>query len=365
MNCTNGTPARGTEPVYYDSLRKSHNEANGQNWQLAMSFGVFLHRSDSIYDDLPTERYQFPKPYLSRAQQCVGDWVIYYEPTKVPDTRGYFAVAKVQQITPDPTAQDRFLALIEPGSYLPFVSPVPFADASGLAEQGLLNEKGRISGRAQAAIRAISPADFNRIIERGLPDNDTTLPRVDAPSPLSEMSESLEPFDHAILPRDRIAFMSSRINRDRVFRQIVLSAYDARCAVTGLKLINGGGRAEVEAAHIRPVEHDGPDIVQNGLALSGTAHWMFDRGLISVADDHKILISAASTTRRAFDPWLIQPEIFFCQKRRASTRADNTCNGIGRIASRPSSQSENRNGADYNARATPKLTQPSAPPPRT
>ena len=51
------------------------------------------------------------------------------------------------------------------------------------------------------------------------------------------------------------------------------------------------GRAEVEAAHIRPVEANGPDIVSNGLALSGTAHWMFDRGLISISDDREILIS--------------------------------------------------------------------------
>lgn len=57
------------------------------------------------------------------------------------------------------------------------------------------------------------------------------------------------------------------------------------------KLINGGGRAEVAAAHIRPVEANGPDIVSNGLALSGTAHWMFDRGLISLSDDLEILIS--------------------------------------------------------------------------
>ena len=48
----------------------------------------------------------------------------------------------------------------------------------------------------------------------------------------------------------------------------------------------------MEAAHIRPVERDGPDIVNNGLALSGTAHWMFDRGLISVADDHRIMVSS-------------------------------------------------------------------------
>ena len=51
------------------------------------------------------------------------------------------------------------------------------------------------------------------------------------------------------------------------------------------------GRAEVDAAHIRPVEKNGPDIVSNGLALSGTAHWMFDRGLISLSDDLEILIS--------------------------------------------------------------------------
>lgn len=61
--------------------------------------------------------------------------------------------------------------------------------------------------------------------------------------------------------------------------------------ISGLRLINGGGRAEVTAAHIRPVEAGGPDIVSNGIALSGTAHWMFDRGLVSLADDLEILDS--------------------------------------------------------------------------
>jgi putative restriction endonuclease len=93
------------------------------------------------------------------------------------------------------------------------------------------------------------------------------------------------------------SFTVLRIVRDRVFRRVVLRAYDQRCAVTGLSFINGGGRAEVAAAHIRPVEAGGPDIVNNGLALSGTAHWMFDRGLISLSDDLEILIS-----RQANDP---------------------------------------------------------------
>jgi putative restriction endonuclease len=63
------------------------------------------------------------------------------------------------------------------------------------------------------------------------------------------------------------------------------------CAMTGLKIINGGGRSEVQAAHIRPVEHRGPDSVRNGIALSGTMHWMFDRGLISVEDDYSLLLA--------------------------------------------------------------------------
>lgn len=253
-----------------------------------MSFCVFMHRSDSIYDDSPTERYQFPKQYLSRAEGSVGDWVVYLEPTKVTGTRGYFAIARVQQIIPDPKAPGMYLALIEPGSYLDFVRPVPFSDVNGPIEHGLLNESGKLSGRAQSAVRSISPHDFHRIIERGLDDQEPLLPRADERQ--SELEDEQAPYVFE-QQRDRIQTLTLRIVRDRAFRKIVLRAYSERCTITGLKLINGGGRAEVEAAHIRPVEKDGPDVVNNGLALSGTAHWMFDRGLISLSDSLEILIS--------------------------------------------------------------------------
>jgi hypothetical protein len=48
-----------------------------------MSLGVFIHRPDSIYDDRPAERYQFPRQYLGRVQACLGDWILYYEPRKL------------------------------------------------------------------------------------------------------------------------------------------------------------------------------------------------------------------------------------------------------------------------------------------
>lgn len=261
-----------------------------------MGFGVFIHRSDSIYDDSPAERYQFPSQYLRRVEACLGDWIVYYEPRKVVETRGYFAVAKVQQVIPDPKAPGMYLALIEPGSYLDFVDPVPFSDIDGLAERGLLNEEGAISGRAQSAVRPLAASDFSRIVARGLSESEPLLPRDGEASAAWGLEEEQAPFAFE-QSRDRVRFVVSRIVRDRVFRRIVLRAYDERCAISGLKLINGGGRAEAVAAHIRPVEADGPDIVSNGIALSGTAHWMFDRGLIGLSDELEILVS-----RQANDP---------------------------------------------------------------
>lgn len=261
-----------------------------------MAFGVFIHRTDSIYDDVPSERYQFPKQYLTRVQRCKGDWIIYLEPSKVKNTKGYFAVAKVQDVVPDPRNADMHLAVIELGTYLDFGDPVPFRDADDVVEQGLLNDLGKISGRAQAAVRPLSSTDFARIVERGIGAEDDILPRIGQAGAADGFKEDQTPFQFPSA-RERVNQLTNRTVRDRNFRKNVLRAYGERCAITGLRLINGGGRAEVEAAHIRPVEHDGPDIVSNGMALSGTAHWMFDRGLVGLSDDLAILIS-----RQANDP---------------------------------------------------------------
>ncbi len=257
----------------------------------AMAFGVFIHRTDSIYDDVPSERYQFPAQYLTRAQQCEGDWIVYLEPTKVKLTKGYFAVAKVQEIIADPRNMDMYLAVIAPGSYLDFGDPVPFRDQGGVVERGLLNDQGNVSGRAQSAVRPISDMDFDRIISRGLVNESGVLPRLGTQPEVDGFADAHQvPFGH-IPVRERVIQLTNRTVRDRNFRRTVLRAYGERCAITGLRLINGGGRAEVEAAHIRPVGHDGPDIVSNGIALSGTAHWMFDRGLVGLSDDLEVLVS--------------------------------------------------------------------------
>ena len=93
-----------------------------------MTLGVFVHRTDSIYDDSPAQRYQFPAQYLGRARACVGDWVLYYEPVKVKDTRGYFAVARVQEIIPDPSVRAMFIAVMNPAATSS--SPVRYRSAA-------------------------------------------------------------------------------------------------------------------------------------------------------------------------------------------------------------------------------------------
>jgi putative restriction endonuclease len=91
--------------------------------------------------------------------------------------------------------------------------------------------------------------------------------------------------------RPIVEMVVARPFRDAAFAASVKTAYANTCAMTGLRIINGGGRSEVQAAHIRPVAAGGSDSVRNGLALSGTIHWLFDRGLVSVDDNFSILIA--------------------------------------------------------------------------
>jgi len=242
--------------------------------------GVFVHRRDTHYTDRPDEQYQFPKIYLTRATQFKGDWAVYYEPVKAGG-RGFYAVAFVEDIVPDPTTPDHFLALIEPGSYLDFGQNVPHRIDGELVESGLRN--------AQAAVRPLIAEDFVRIINLGLGEDPSFLPRTDFADSATLAEERLPySFEHE---QERERILTSRTARDANFRKGIIRAYDRRCAFTGLQFINGGGRAEVEAAHIKPVSAKGPDSVNNGLALCGTMHWMFDRGLLSLGDDLSIMVS--------------------------------------------------------------------------
>ncbi len=258
-----------------------------------MTKAVFTTKVTPSYDDLPETRYHFPRAYLNQVRQAVGDYIVYYEPRRSSSelsSRGgrqsYFGVARVDSVIADTALADHYFAIIDPTSYLDFDRAVPFYEGESYYESSLKKGDGSTNkGAFGRAVRLIPDGEFDRILKSGFaPILTDDIKSQNALLP--GLSELPVPFERPV-----VEMMVSRPFRERSFMHNVRAAYSNRCAITGLRLINGGGRPEVQAAHIQPVASKGPDSIRNGLALSGTVHWMFDRGLISIGDDYRILVA--------------------------------------------------------------------------
>ena len=262
-----------------------------------MAKAIFTIKSGSGYDDRPEEYYHFPRTYLNQARSAIGDYVIYYEPRRTssddPTTgrQAYFATARVRDVVPDDAKEDHYYALVS--DHLDFDKPVPFVHDGSYYESALQKDDGTTNkGAFGRAVRLIPDPEFDLILRMGFAaelvrDNTEHTAQINFDGPEIE------------LERPIVEMTVSRPFRDKAFTKAVRFAYENRCAVTGLCLINGGGRPEVQAAHIRPVAENGPDTIRNGLALSGTFHWLFDRGLISIADDYRILVADKKVPEQA------------------------------------------------------------------
>jgi len=251
-----------------------------------MVHAVFHHKPDSPYDDRPDRYYHFPKIYLDRVRSTVGDRIIYYGP--VGKKAGFYTgSARVAGIRADGNRPNHFYA--DMVDYIDFDRPVHYRTNGGYERRLVTADGGINGGHAINAVRIIDESEYAAILAAGLserepwPDRNDFTPEYDVDG-LSE-SESIFEFRPVSLQ------ITNRLFRERKFKHHVRDAYDRTCAFTGLRLLNGQGRPEVEAAHIVPVSHGGTDSVRNGIALSGTVHWMFDRGLLSLANNYKILLS--------------------------------------------------------------------------
>ncbi len=138
------------------------------------------------------------------------------------------------------------------------------------------------------AVRFIPNDEYTHVLHAGFNELIVGSPQ-HTREPRITLEDKRKDFERRIVQQ-----VINRPFRDAIFSKQVKIAYSNTCAVTGLKIINGGGRAEVEAAHIRPVSDDGRDSVRNGIALCKTVHWMFDRGLISIDDDYTLLVKKGS-----------------------------------------------------------------------
>jgi putative restriction endonuclease len=270
---------------------------------------VFTTKVEPAYDDLPEVRYHFPRTYLNQVEAALGSWIVYYEPRRSTSDlassggrSAYFAIAQVETITPDPFQADHFYAHMV--GYLEFSRPVPFKEGGYYYEDALRKSDGSTNkGAFGRAVRNLPGHEFDRIFEAGFARiiGETPLAPIDSdsmayqnPSLLVAAERPAPEFEYEFpsTPARRIETkLVSRPFRDRAFASAVMMAYGDRCAVTGIQMFDQGGRSEAEAAHVRSVAQDGPDSVRNGIAVSRTVHWMFDAGLLAIADDYTILIA--------------------------------------------------------------------------
>ncbi|MDR3518476.1 MAG: HNH endonuclease [Azospirillaceae bacterium] len=259
-----------------------------------MTKAVLTTKVEPSYDDLPEQRYHFPRTYLRQVEAALGDFIVYYEPRRSSgnlSSRGgrqaYFATARIVDIEPDTVHSDHFYAKIK--DYLEFVRPVPFQEGRLYYESALQRDDGKTNkGAFGRAVRPLSPGEYDRIAQAGFAPV-IAAPAADRPGDAYSMPGFAE--EPATFERPIVERIIARPFRDDAFSGMIKAAYGDTCAMTGLKIINGGGRSEVQAAHIRPVAESGPDSVRNGIALCGTLHWMFDRGLVSLDDEYRLLLA--------------------------------------------------------------------------
>lgn len=104
------------------------------------------------------------------------------------------------------------------------------------------------------------------------------------------LNEKEFPYKTALLPADDEEI---RFVRGGLFKKLVPKVYDFTCAISGMKVISIDGSSLVEACHIVPISVLGDDKVTNGIALCPNLHTAFDRGMIGVDDQLRVVVSPA------------------------------------------------------------------------
>lgn len=90
---------------------------------------------------------------------------------------------------------------------------------------------------------------------------------------------------------DRSKTVADTPKRNIAFRRAIIRLYDYTCAACRLRIITLDGETAVEAAHIFPFAKSYDDSIGNGLSLCPLHHWSFDKGLFSIDDDYKMIVS--------------------------------------------------------------------------
>lgn len=247
-----------------------------------MRFVLLTSKPDSQYADTPTS-YEYPARYrrffepLAAGEPMIA---IIYEPRS--GGRGRMSYVGWAALRGSPVLSARVTDKGHPlfvvhyvGRAQEFPNPVPRDILGQPVERWLrdMDPANRNVLSSGASVRFLAAEEGQRILELG---HAGQLGSIGDYAPLGSDPETL------VAERSRVVVEA--VVRDARFRRQVMSAYEYRCAVTGLEigtLPEGRATRLLDAAHIRPVSDRGPDSVTNGIALTPTVHRLFDEGLIT------------------------------------------------------------------------------------
>ena len=85
----------------------------------------------------------------------------------------------------------------------------------------------------------------------------------------------------------RDSIVKTRVNQ-ALFRKIILSSYDGKCCITGIE-----NSELLVAGHIIPWSRDSKNRLNpmNGLCLNALHDRAFDKGLITISEDYRVVVS--------------------------------------------------------------------------
>lgn len=110
----------------------------------------------------------------------------------------------------------------------------------------------------------------------------------------SILHESSETYREQILSLKKTAddnlFQEEIFIRSGVFKREIPKIYNFTCAISGMRLDATSNISMIDACHIVPFAESYDDTIPNGIALTPTLHRAFDRGLISISDDYRVIV---------------------------------------------------------------------------
>jgi putative restriction endonuclease len=82
--------------------------------------------------------------------------------------------------------------------------------------------------------------------------------------------------------------------RSGVFKKEIPKIYNYTCSISGMRIISDSEIQMIDACHIVPFSESHDDTITNGISLCPNLHRAFDRGLISLDSDYRVLIKPFS-----------------------------------------------------------------------